>query len=488
MMGWLAPPGALPAASFRDPSGAVFRLQDRIYRIANETGWEQLKIFLDSPTASRLQQNGSVVGTRLLDAPERTRLLADPAIAALNTRAGGTVMLEHERIPFQSFPYEWPPEMLHAAGRLTLDIALELSAAGLGLKDASPYNVLFRGPAPVFIDVLSFEPRQPGDPTWLPHAQFVRTFLLPLLVNKLLGTPIAEALMTRRDGLEPDEVYRSLSYLDRLRPACLPLVSIPHWLDSRRNQDDLSMYRKQELPDPEKARFVFEHLLGRTRRSLDKLSPSPVRDSKWSGYLSANNNYTEQHFQAKERFVNQALQDFPTRNVLDVGCNTGHFSAMAARAGAAVVAIDYDPAVAGQVWRMATANRLDILPLVVDLTRPTPGTGWLNRESPSFLDRARSHFDAVLMLAVIHHMLVTERVPLEEILELAAGLTRGIAVVEFVGPEDSMFKRLARGRDHLHAGHTAEAFERAAARWFEIVRSEQVEGTHRRLYVLRVKP
>jgi SAM-dependent methyltransferase len=487
-MGWLASPSALAAASFRDPSGVVFRLQDRIYRIANQTGWDELKIFLDSPAASRLLQNGSVVGSRLLDAPERLRLLADPYVASLNARVDGTVILEHERIPFQSFPYEWPPEMLHAAGRLTLDIALELSAAGLGLKDASPYNVLFRGPRPVFIDVLSFEPRQPGDPTWLPHAQFVRTFVLPLLVNKLHGTPIAETLITRRDGLEPDDVYRSLSLMDRLRPACLPLVSIPHWLGSRRSQDDLSIYRKQELSDPEKARFVLEHLLGRTRRSLDKLAPNSARNSKWSDYQTVNNNYTERHFQAKERFVNQALQEFQPRKALDVGCNTGHFSAMAARAGAAVVAIDYDPVVAGNVWRMAAAQQLDILPLVVDLTRPTPGTGWLNRECPSFLDRAHSHFDAVLMLAVIHHMLVTERVPLEEILKLAAGLTRNIAIVEFVGPGDSMFKRLARGRDHLHTGLTVEAFERAAAPWFEIVRSEQVEGTHRRLYVLRVRP
>src|ERR1019366_3194276 len=130
---------------------------------------------------------------------------------------------------------------------------------------------------------------------------------------------------------------------------------------------------------------------------------------------------------------------------------TGHFSMMAARSGASVVALDYDPAVVGSVWRRASAEKLDILPLVVNLTRPTPAVGWRNGEWPSFLERAKGGFDAVFLLAVIHHMLVTERVPLAEIVDLAAELTTGYVVVEFVSPGDSMFRVLVRGRDELYS-------------------------------------
>jgi hypothetical protein len=158
---------------------------------------------------------------------------------------------------------------------------------------------------------------------------------------------------------------------------------------------------------------------------------------------------------------------------------------MAARRGASVVAIDYDPVVLGQVWRNARAERLEILPLVVNLTRPTPGTGWLNRECASFLDRARGSFDAVFMLAVIHHMLVTERVPLAEILDLAAQLTTNLAVIEFIGPEDSMFRRLARGREELHKDLNQGVFESAARRHFEIVRVRHAESSTRWLYLLK---
>src|SRR5207244_12703173 len=124
--------------------------------------------------------------------------------------------VEQAGVAFPSFPYELPAEMLHAAAELTLDFAESLIEDGLGLKDASPYNVLFRGAQPVFVDLLSFEPRDSGDPTWLPFAQFVRTFLLPLLVNKHFGFSLADLLTTHRDGLEPEEVLRLLSPLQKL--------------------------------------------------------------------------------------------------------------------------------------------------------------------------------------------------------------------------------------------------------------------------------
>ena len=142
----------------------------------------------------------------------------------------------------------------------------------------------------------------------------------------------------------------------------------------------------------------------------------------------------------------------------------------------------------GVTWRRARDERLDILPLVVDLSRPSPGVGWRNRESPGFLARARGAFDAVLMLAVLHHLLVTERVPLDEVVDLAVDLTTNVLVIEFVGPGDPMFRRLARGRDSLYSDLTTERFEAAFRPRFDIVRSQRLEDASRWLYVLRRKP
>jgi SAM-dependent methyltransferase len=173
--------------------------------------------------------------------------------------------------------------------------------------------------------------------------------------------------------------------------------------------------------------------------------------------------------------------------VLDVGCNTGEFSRIAAKRGARVVAIDSDAVVVGETWRRACAEGFDILPMVIDLTRPSPAIGWRNSECSSFLDRARGAFDAVLMLAVVHHMLVGERIPLDEIIDLADEMTTDILVIEFIAPDDSMFRRLARGRDHLFTDLTTELFENSCSRRFEIIRSEHLEGASRWLYLLRKK-
>jgi SAM-dependent methyltransferase len=240
------------------------------------------------------------------------------------------------------------------------------------------------------------------------------------------------------------------------------------------------------LPSADKARFILRGLLRNMRRKLTQAAPRARKTSVWSDYME-NNNYTEDYFPLKEAFVSGMLREHQPRKVLDVGCNTGHFSAMAARTGASVVAIDYDPVVVGEVWRQARAEDLDILPLVVNLARPTPSTGWLNQENSAFLDRACGAFDAVMMLGVIHHMLVSERIPLPEIVKLAAELTTDLLVIEFVAPDDPMFRRIARGRDHLFTDLTKESFETTCNERFDTLRCERLDETSRWLYLMKKK-
>jgi len=150
--------------------------------------------------------------------------------------------------------------MLHAAAELTLDMAEGLQSEGFGLKDATPYNVLFRGPKPVFVDLLSFEKRNRNDPTWLPYAQFVRTFLLPLQASRFLGIRLDQLLMVRRDGLEPEELYRWLSPLRRLLPPSLTLATLPTWLAASRRPGDTSIYQNKLRKNPDQAAFILKSL------------------------------------------------------------------------------------------------------------------------------------------------------------------------------------------------------------------------------------
>ena len=476
----------VPAASFRDPAGFCFALDERILRIVHPASLPALDAFLGSAAARKFLDARQLIPSHRLADGEVNALRAHPLFLAATAGRDIGAVFEHERVAFPSFPHEWPPEMLHAAGRLTLDLAEAALDEDFTLKDATPGNVLFRGSEPVFVDLLSFERRAAGDPVWKPYAQFVRTFLLPLLAHRTWGVPLADVFTTRRDGLSPEEMYRRCGPWQKIRPPFLGLVSLPTWLARKTESGGQSIYAARTLSDPEKARFIVRTLFGSLRRRLHRLEPPASPSSVWSGYMEAHS-YSDETFQLKQAFVRDALAETRPGSVLDVGANTGHFSALAAEAGARVVAIDTDAACAGALWRRAREKGWNILPLVVDLARPAGGLGWRNRECPGFLERARGHFDAVLMLAVLHHLLVTERVPLGDILSLAAELTTAWLVIEFVGPEDDMFRRLARGRDDLFTGLNPSVFEAACRERFEIRRATRLAGTARWMYLLRKK-
>ncbi|HYL78384.1 MAG TPA: methyltransferase domain-containing protein [Bryobacteraceae bacterium] len=386
---------------------------------------------------------------------------------------------EHERVPFPTYPYEWPPEMLHAAGIHTLDIAGQCLDEGFGLKDASPYNILFRGPDPVFVDALSFEQRDPHDPTWLAYGQFMRNFSLPLLANNHLGIQIDQIFRTRRDGIAPAELCSWAGPLRRMRPHFFSMVTLPYWLSKFEND---RLYVNRSMAS-DQSRFVLRSLFQRLRRTLHRLEPRP-RTSAWSAYGDHPDSYTAAQSAKKQAFVEAFLDRCRPNNLLDVGCNTGVFSLMAAGKGAAVVALDADSTVVGRLWRSARERASNILPLVVDIARPTPALGWRNQENISFLSRAQGAFDAVLLLAMIHHLLVTECVPLDQIIALAADLTTRYAVIEYIGPDDPMIHRLARGRDHLLQGLTVAAFENVCREHFEIVEKTPLPECPRLLYLL----
>lgn len=462
------------AISMRDPAGQLIRVGDRILRVVPPCGTPNLQALLTSSVIRRFVDAGRVCRTRVLPREEADIISGLPS---------GFAVLEHERINFVSYPHEWPPEMLFASAELTLDLAEQLLEEGLGLKDATPYNVLFRGSAPVFVDALSLERRDPHDPLWRAYAQFVRTMLLPLLANRRLGMSLANIFLSSREGLEPEEVYRMCSWGGRLRPPMLTLATLPTWLVSR-HASDQRLYAPKRMSDPERAQFTLQHLFRSLRKKAEALRPRGD-ESSWSSYSDHTPSYTDEQQNAKRRELDRILALAKPRCVLDIGCNTGVYSELAATHGAEVVSIDQDSAVVGALWRRVRNSGANVLPLVVNIARPSPAAGWQNREEQAFLERAIGQFDCVLVLALIHHLLVTARIPIEAIVELLSELTTDLAIIEYVGREDPMFRSLLRGRDALHENYNRTAFETAFERRFVREHVAEIPNSERAVYVWR---
>jgi len=417
--------------TFRDPKGRLYRDGDRILRDIYPDDAASVLEWLSSPPAQRWIEQRRLVPTQIL--------ASEP---------GQPALLEHERIFFPSFPWEWTPGQWKDAASLTLDLCEESIEHGLILKDATPLNILFSGPNPIFVDVLSFEPRDPRSPLWIAYAQFIRTFLLPLCAFVHLGWPLS-ATLQRRDGYEPADLAPFLSRLSRWRSPLRSLVTLPMLLEKRVRGEA----RRPEVSE-ELSTFALKRLLRSTRKMLHALAPS-VRASRWSDYTRTAAHYKSTDHDAKQAFVRGALERIRPTNVLDVGANTGVYSRIAAETGANVVAWDTDVHAADLNWQAARTSGLSILPLVADFARPTPALGWQNRECAGLLDRAKGRFDCVLMLGVLHHLLVTDQIPMDAIVEQLRQISNRWVIIEWIPKEDSQFDELCRGREQLY-GHLIE--------------------------------
>ncbi|MBT5192079.1 MAG: class I SAM-dependent methyltransferase [Rhodospirillaceae bacterium] len=457
-------------------------LDERIFRRVRQSKVPEFESFLASDFVTDQVAAGSLVETWRLSNGEAARIedQLDPPSHGPVGSAGG--YFEHERVNFISYPYEWPAEMCHEAAALTLDLALGAMPAGYRLKDATPYNVLFRGPKPVFVDMLSFEQRQQGNPLWPAEGQFLRMFLLPLLAEKRFGLFSSDLLATHRDGIQPDLLYRLFSKLALLSPLALRYVALPVWLAGK--ADNPALYEQQLLDNADRADFVYERILRRLQRALGSLKPGREGRSHWSGYMG-DHSYSDEAFAQKETFVGRALEISRPARVLDIGANTGHFSFLAAKQGASVIALDTDAKSVGEIWRQASERQLDVLPLLQNIADPRPSLGWRNRETKSFLDRARGQFDLVLMLALIHHLTLTHGIPIEQVVDLAADITTGYCVIEYVGADDPMRQQLRRGRMEIDAAMTKARFETACRPRFQIEEIERVGDADRWLYLLK---
>ncbi|MCC6264919.1 MAG: methyltransferase domain-containing protein [Bryobacterales bacterium] len=471
--------GHLP--TFRDPAGSVVLEPARVLRYLSEEGHGALAAFLDSKFAAELVEAGSIVSTRKLGAPGAAAPLAPIVDAHRDFRH----VVEHRRIPFVTYPCEWSTEQLFDAASLTLDLAEQALPHGFVLKDATPYNIVFDHARPVFVDIASFARRDPSATAWVAGGQFTRQFLLPLLAHRLGVPRVQDIYLTHRDGMEAAEL-RSLPGLTKgLRRGYFSLVTAPLLLERFSGSGPIKPKWEPQAASAEKAEYTLQWILRSFRRQLRAVEPKRRVATHWATYQRQVPSYSAEEFRVKRAFVEEAIGMAAPKRVLDIGCNEGLFSQAAAAQGASVVAFDQDAGVIGALYQKARDGRLPILPLVQDLGRPTPPHGWRNRERASFLDRSRGSFDLVLGLAVLHHMLVTDGVPLSDAIELFAEFTTKHVLLEYVDPKDAHFQTLLRGRESIHEYLTQERFETEVAKHFTVVRSLEVKAGLRRIYLLK---
>ena len=454
--------------SFRDPDTRVFRHDGAVFRCLTRRALADWRRLAETDFHARFMQDRRVIPTRLVTDSE--------ALPPLEGR--WTAVLEHERVPLVSYPYEWSFGMLRDAALLQLDVTRAALDEEMTLKDATPFNVQWLGAQPTFIDIGSFTPYASGEP-WAGYRQFCESFLYPLLLQAHRGVPFHPWLRGSLEGITAAQCSALLSARDLLRRGVLAHVFLQAKAQAR--YEDAPGNVKQELRAAGFGAALIKHNIDRLRRIVERLQWKTPR-STWSEY-QREHSYDDDDLRRKTGFVEQVLAGRRWPLVWDVGCNTGNYSRMAAKHAEYVLALDADHVVIERLYQSLKAGGpANVLPLLADLADPSPGLGWRGRERLPLGERGRPAL--VLCLALIHHLVIGRNIPLDDFVAWLAQFG-GEVVLEFVGPEDPMVERLLRNRRDQEFDYSSAAVGAAVERHFGAVTHETLASGTRTLYHCR---
>lgn len=452
--------------SFRDPSGRVFVHNNKIYREIYRCYAQEYERLMTCGLYDELTNHLQLVvhqevSLHKIETPETYKII------------------QPEPIPFISYPYEWSFSQLKDAALLTLSIHKRALDFGMSLKDASAYNIQFRGCKPIFIDTLSFETYEEGEP-WVAYRQFCQHFLAPLMLCCRKDIRLNRLLLLYMEGIPLDLASRMLPWQSYFNPGALIHMHLHARYQQKYSGQGHGMNSKKTNTN------INPHaIVDNLEAVVKRLTWNPA-GTEWSDYYKdGGNNYTDGTFNIKHTIVSQYIERVNPASVWDVGANCGVFSRIAAEKGINTISMDVDPAAVEINYLMGRkGNETALHPLLIDLTNPTPSIGWQLKERLSLLERGT--VDLLMVLALIHHLVIGNNVPLYSLAKFLAEIGKYL-VIEFISQEDSQVQLMLSTRKNIFENYNIDSFRLVFRQFYEIIEETSIEGSARTIFLMRAK-
>ena len=458
--------------SYKDPSGFIFSYRQQIYRQINHSYQAHYDRLMKSGLYQQLNSAGKLVSHQEVD-PD-----ISPQAATCYK------IIKPDQIDYINYPYEWSFSMLKDAALLTLEIQQLALEKNMILKDASAYNIVFNHGQPIFIDSLSFENYVEETP-WIAYRQFCQHFLapltlaayqdlrfIPILRNFLDGFPLDFAA-----GLLPKKTLFNLNILLHIHGHA---KSQSRWADNR-----IKVSGKVKM-----SRQALWRLVDSLQLTVKNIKLSK-QQTQWVDYYQQTS-YSGTAFSEKQKIVKTYLLKIKKRlaarntSLLDLGANNGEFSRLGLPNFKNIIAVDIDPMAVEFNYLASRENKeTNLLPLVIDLTNPSPNLGLNLTERQSFLDRFKN-CDAAMALALIHHLSITYNLPFENSAELLAKFGKFL-IIEFIPKDDSQVQILLKNRVDIFSDYNIGSFERVFGSKFKVLAKNLIPQSKRHLYLLEKK-
>jgi len=449
--------------SFRDPSGFLFFKNKILYRQVNTIYKEDYDHLINSGLYKKLSESNLLVRHK-----EANLSFAESESAYK--------VLKPEPIAFISYPYEWCFSQLKDAALTTLKIQRIAIEYGMSLKDASAYNIQFQHGKPIFIDTLSFEILKQGRP-WIAYRQYCQHFLSPLILMSSKDYHFNQLFKQYIDGIPLDLTSKILPWYTRLIPGIM--IHIHLHARSQKYYSSKTINIKKKKIGRHAYLGIIDNLESVTRKIKLQL-----KNSVWSKYYE-DTNYSPEAFEHKKKILETFLGEINPDEVWDLGANIGIFSRTASNKGIRTISFDIDSIAVEKNYRdCVSRNEKNILPLLLDLTNPSPAIGWENKERMSLIERGPT--DTVFALALIHHLAISNNLPFAKVAAFLYKLCESL-VIEFVPKSDSQVQRLLATREDIFDRYTQPDFEKEFSIFFTISEVVKIKDSDRTLYLMQAK-
>ncbi len=455
------------SGSFRDPSGRVFYYKNNVLREIFSSGLNKFNFLKKNNLLNELIKKNFIVQTEEVKSEEILKLKSKDE----------SIIVEHEKLEFISYPYEWTFNQLKDAAIFHLDLQIFLLEKDAKLIDASAYNVQFKNLKPIFIDTLSIAEYKEGE-FWGAHKQFCENFLNPLILTSKTGINFNNWFKGNLEGITTSDLYSALKFKHFFSPTIFFQVFLLNKIEQKATKNPLSTNKKIK-ESKGLSKKAFRYMLLRLKNFIKKLNLKN-QVTTWEKYSEQNTYSIEEDKKKAEVVENYLKKNRKFKLLADLGCNDGRFSRIAIRNNVEnVIGFDFDLKVLDRNYLNSKKDNQNILPLYLDFTNPSSNLGWNDSERKSFKNRAK--FDCIFALALIHHLVIAKNIPLNQTLNWLTSLAPN-GIIEFVPKEDPTSQFMLSLKGDIFPDYNEENFKKELSKLVKIENITTVSNTNRRIY------